>query len=363
MAFTPRLTSEGIYQSKYYYSDNPFESAGYGLPNCTAYAWGRFYEISGVKPTQLPTSDGGQWYPDAVSAGYYTLGQRPLLGSVACYASTTGGAGHVAIVEQINADGSFVISQSGYYRPLAEYPPDTTNYFWTSTCDGTTMLPVGNTSYEFQGFIYNPYVLSTPDASEWISKNAYLTQAQMEHNATLVWRYFGSRGWTLEAVCAMLGNMQTESTINPGIWESLSVGTGGYGLVQWTPYTKYSEWAGTGWQNNGNKECERIAYEKDNGLQWFENSAVTPSSPPISFKEFSTSTLPVATLANYFLWYYEHPANSDQPNRATQAEAWYEYLKGVSPQPPTPPTTATRKRATSDKTKWMWLFATMKRRM
>lgn len=356
MAFTPRLTPEGIYGSRYYYGENPFEASGFGLPNCTAYAWGRFYEVSGVKPTHLPLSDGGKWYGDAVSSGYYTLGQKPLLGSVICYASTTGGAGHVAIVEQINADGSFVISQSGYNRPIAEYPPDTKEYFWTSTCDGTTMLPVGSTKYAFQGFIYNPYVVNTPSASEWISKNAYLTQSEMEHNATLVWRYFGSRGWTIEAVSAMLGNMQSESTINPGIWESFIVGGGGYGLVQWTPHNKYSEWAGQGWQNNGTKECERIEYEKDNGLQWFENPDVTPSNPPISFKEFSTSTLPVGTLANYFLWYYEHPRDPIQPNRAEQAEKWYKFLTGVDPQPPDVPTPSVRRRRGLGRNKWNYLI-------
>lgn len=360
MGFTPRLTSKGIYGSEFYYSKNPFESSGYGLPNCTAYAWGRSYEITGVRPSYLPLSDGGTWYPDAVKAGNCALGQKPMLGSVICYASTTGGAGHVAIVEQINSDGSFVISQSGYNRPIPEYPPDDPEYFWVSTCDGTTMLPVGSTKYAFQGFIYNPYLLTTPDASEWIAKNAYLTQAQMEHNATLVWRYFGSRGWSLEAVSAMLGNMQTESTINPGIWESLTANTGGYGLVQWTPHTKYSEWAGQGWQNNGNKQCERIEYEKDNGLQWFQNPAVTPSNPPITFKEFSTSTLPVGTLADYFLWYYEHPGEPIQSNRAKQAQKWYTFLSGVTPQPPTPvPPVRRKRRGVCGRNKWNYLITHM----
>lgn len=357
MGFTPRLTSEGMLGSKFYYTDNPFESSGYGLPNCTAYAWGRTYEIAGVRPNYLPLSNGGTWYPDAVEAGNCALGQKPLLGSVICYASTTGGAGHVAVVEQINSDGSFLISQSGYNRPVLDYPPDDPEYFWVSTCDGTTMLPKGSTKYAFQGFIYNPYMLSTPDASEWITKNAYLTQAQMEHNATLVWRYFGSRGWSLEAVSAMLGNMQTESTINPGIWESLSAYSGGYGLVQWTPYTKYANWAGAGWQNNGNKECERIVWEKDNGEQWFSNPAVTPSSPPISFKEFSTSTLPVETLANYFLWYYEHPEVPNQPKRAEQAKKWYTFLLGVTPETPKPPSTSGgRRRRVCARNKWNYLI-------
>ena len=55
----------------------------------------------------------------------------------------------------------------------------------------------------------------------------------MQNNAVLLWSYFKAQGWTLNAVAAMLGNMQSESTINPGIWEGLDPFVGGYGLVQW----------------------------------------------------------------------------------------------------------------------------------
>ena len=77
---------------------------------------------------------------------------------------------------------------------------------------------------------------------------------EMQNNAVLIWNYFKSQGWTLNSVAAMLGNMQSESTINPGIWENLDpIISNGYGLVQWTPSTKYSEWAGDGWEDNGLK--------------------------------------------------------------------------------------------------------------
>lgn len=169
--FTPRLTSAGIYLSKYYYDDNPFYQANLGLPNCTCYAWGRFYEISDVYPANLPLVDGGKWYPSAVSSGYYQLGDTPALGAVACWASTIGGDGHVAIVEQINNDGTFVISQSGYHRPIAEYPPDTEDYFWTNTCDSSTKLaPWMGTRYSFQGFIYNPEQPTPPPPTPTVKK-------------------------------------------------------------------------------------------------------------------------------------------------------------------------------------------------
>lgn len=153
-AFYPRLDSKGMYPSKYYYSDNPFSSSGYGLPNCTCYAWGRFYEISGVRPS-LPMGNGGDWYNSAKNAGIYKTGNTPALGAVACYGSKVGGAGHVAIVEVIDNVGNFTISQSGYYRPVASYPPDTTNYFWTNTCDAKSKKAGWMKNYYFQGFIYN----------------------------------------------------------------------------------------------------------------------------------------------------------------------------------------------------------------
>lgn len=169
----------------------------------------------------------------------------------------------------------------------------------------------------------------------WIGGNRYLSQSEMENNATIIWNYLGSKGWTLNAVSAILGNMQSESTINPNIWESLTIDySRGYGLVQWTPATKYIDWAGADWEN-GDKELDRIIYEVDNGLQWFSNPNAPIVNPPITFKEFTTSTEPPSTLANYFLWYYEHPAVTIQPIRAEQANAWYEYLSGKPPEPPT----------------------------
>lgn len=167
----------------------------------------------------------------------------------------------------------------------------------------------------------------------WITGNFYLTQAQMENNAPIVWQYLGANGWTINAVAGILGNMQTESNINPGLWESLQEYNydGGFGLTQWTPATKYIEWAGgdeSVW-NNGEKELERILYEVQNNLQWFQNPAAPIPNPPITFAEYTQSTESPETLANYFLWYYEHPADINQPQRATQAAYWYTFLGGI----------------------------------
>lgn len=160
----------------------------------------------------------------------------------------------------------------------------------------------------------------------WITGNRYLSMTEMQNNADIMYAFFTDQGWTVNAIAAMFGNMQTESTLNPGIWENLDPFAGGYGLVQWTPYTKYSNWAGDGWQDNGQKEMARIIYELENHLQWISTSLY-----PMTFSEFSQSDKPPAYLAQAFLYNYERPTAKPQPARSRQAEYWYEYLAGHPP--------------------------------
>lgn len=158
MAFTPRLTDTGILNNPKWYSENPFYQSGYGMPNCTAYAWGRFWEESNDdpssmnnKPTELPVYDGGEWWDDAVESGYYQTGQTPRLGAVICFYDNNGGSGHVAIVENISSDGTIACSNSAYggtYFFLTDISPNSGRYDWDH--------------YTFQGFIYNPFVTPGP---------------------------------------------------------------------------------------------------------------------------------------------------------------------------------------------------------
>lgn len=156
------------------------------------------------------------------------------------------------------------------------------------------------------------------------SKNAYLTQSEMKVNAQYILDYLVRRGWTKNAVCGMLGNMESESTINPGIWQDLQQGNmlGGYGLVQWTPASKYISWAeGQGLTvSSMDSQLKRILYEVENGVQWIDET--------MTFLEFTRSTLSPYELGIKFLLAYERPANPKQPWRGTQAESWYSLLNG-----------------------------------
>lgn len=170
----------------------------------------------------------------------------------------------------------------------------------------------------------------------YYSGNRYLSQEEMEVNAQYIYDYLAAEGWTKNAVCGMLGNLQTESTINPAIWEGLdsSDPSRGFGLVQWTPSTKYTNWCAS----NAlapiamDSNLKRILYEVETGLQWGNDSDGNP--PPYSFEEFTTSTEDPYTLGMNFLWYYERPAVKDQPTRGIRAEAWSNFLGGTTPPKP-----------------------------
>ena len=54
----------------------------------------------------------------------------------------------------------------------------------------------------------------TIGGNDYHSSNT-LNMEQMKINATYIWNALGSQGWTLNAVAGMLGNMQSESALNP----------------------------------------------------------------------------------------------------------------------------------------------------
>lgn len=148
----------------------------------------------------------------------------------------------------------------------------------------------------------------------------------MRANAQYIWDFLKMIGWTKPAVAAMLGNMQTESTINPGLWENFQENnmSKGFGLVQWTPASKFINWANDNglYYLNIDSQIARIAYEKNNGLQWISTSAY-----PMSFNEFSRSYLPVAELTAAFMYNYERPASyTTLTTRQTQAQYWFSQL-------------------------------------
>lgn len=157
MLFIPRTTapsrSDPLWRTTGSGGKNPCINivGGSCLPNCVGYAFGRFMEILGTTPT-LCRGNAGTWF--GYNDGYQHM-QTPQLGAVVCW-SRPGHAGHVAIVEGINADGSLLISQSGYQTGSTVYDPTNSRHFDTETIYPPNYYAYGSSAYHFQGFIYNP---------------------------------------------------------------------------------------------------------------------------------------------------------------------------------------------------------------
>lgn len=160
--FEKRISAPAKNNPFYCSDDNKFHRYGYGLPNCTCYAHGRFAEAtSKVGTVWLPfLRNACTWWDEAlkresegINKGYYTS-LTPAVGAIACWKSVTPkgevGAGHVAFVEEvIRHDNELVIhcSNSAYKgTPFYEsYHSSLEGFHWKSAKTGN--------KYTFQGFI------------------------------------------------------------------------------------------------------------------------------------------------------------------------------------------------------------------
>lgn len=166
--YKPRLTDEGIRTSIYY--NRPYSTGD--MSNCTTYAMFRICELLKKQCTNYqgyPIIDNHcfdrfgygnacDWFKDWV----WKKGQIPRLGAVACWSGTyktTGKAccGHVAVVEQIYEDGSFLTSNSNYGG----------TFFYTQKIAANKNLPSSKYNFKFEGFCYIPLKEVEKDDSKY----------------------------------------------------------------------------------------------------------------------------------------------------------------------------------------------------
>ena len=156
----------------------------------------------------------------------------------------------------------------------------------------------------------------------WISEyERWLSEAESLNNAQMVVNHFKNTDWSKEALAAMCGNMRHESSINPNMYEygyDWSQDRG-FGLVQWTPRSKYWNWAVSMGLDPylGDSQLARIDFEVDNNIQWIPRD----SYGDMTFAQFRTNSggWTVEYLTEAFTWGYERPAtipgNESMPGR------------------------------------------------
>lgn len=127
--------TEPSLDNKHYYSDKnifykvrlspPFSSGGKLIKgNCTWYAWGRAWEITGSQPNDSGfIGNGYEWWEANKKSGKYQYGAEPRVGAIAVWKSNlpnSDGSGHVAVVEKIKS-GKIYISESMWHGTTFRY--------------------------------------------------------------------------------------------------------------------------------------------------------------------------------------------------------------------------------------------------
>lgn len=178
---------------------------------------------------------------------------------------------------------------------------------------------------------YHPYQWINGGTSEYFGG---FNDPRVQNNACCVLQFFLPRGWTLEAISGLCGNIYGESGFNPNLIE---IGGTGHGIVQWTPpsnlydvldvlYGSHLDWY------DGEKQCNVIwaEYEQSTGLHnWgIEGQWYSTADYPMSWDEWAHSTADPGYLATVFEENYERPRDP-HPERQGYARQWYDYLKNI----------------------------------
>lgn len=188
----------------------------------------------------------------------------------------------------------------------------------------------------------------------WINTyQKWLTESESLKNAQKIvdYLYRDGKDWSKESISALIGNMRHESSINPNMYEyGYSWDDDrGFGLVQWTPRSKFWSWGSArGYSEkqlrSGDSQLARLDYEVENNIQWIPKES---NFNGLTFKEFRTNSrnLTVDELTEAFTWGYERPnqraGEESMPLRKAFANKAFNSLdwSSISPDPDPDPET------------------------
>lgn len=243
-----------------------------------------------------------------------------------------------------NGHTEFVYNASMYYCMGAhsdEYP----------LADQVSISNVSTRNYWTYGYRYAPNI-------QWYAKYTGVYGRLTDEayaNAVMIYNILEPRGWTVNAIAGMLGNIEVEGGYNPWAWQRDIVlppsdmwqSGHGYGLFQCDPANKYIN------ANTGNLYStysphylgnEGNAYDGDAQIKWMDDEVYgqyyqTPAYP-ISFAQYRVSTQTPEYLALAWMRNFERPnleIEHFEEQRKEAARYWYNVLQDLPPTPPTPP--------------------------
>lgn len=163
----------------------------------------------------------------------------------------------------------------------------------------------------------------------WIETHeTWLGPSAQDNNALECYSFFSGKGWVIDAIAAICGNMAIESSINPDITNRRS---GAYGLTQWITHKQdMKDWCtanGYSWAS-GVGQTNYIEWERLNPAaadQWYGRGDYVG----MTFTDFAHNTrgYTVRELTHAFWRCYER-SGEYQTERETKALHFYELFGG-----------------------------------
>ena len=167
----------------------------------------------------------------------------------------------------------------------------------------------------------------------------------LTNNAEIIYGLLTSNGWTHQATCGVLANLQAESSMNPAQWQigktigDWNDGNTGLGLGQWTPPSKLGNILGHNQSayENGDPQVELLAtdesqytrgYLHDDGTAPYYNLTGVPVYRSIA--SYSQATDDPADLAMTWLccWEKGSAQYANTAGRKANAQYWDSYFNG-----------------------------------
>ena len=209
------------------------------------------------------------------------------------------------------------------------------------------------------------YVRTDGRLGPWTVTTSQQPTTEQIYNATKVYNYFWALGWSLSAICGMIGNMMHESTIDPAFIQAThrnqlpnsaqdladvpnnvmlsfyGSGANGIGLVQWDGSTNtppagqklvsFAERYNYIWYD-GDCQVFRIKREKETNIQWQSH---TYYGITWTWSNYPTNNRTPEESAHIWRRCYE-VAEAGDTESGTNARWFYDYFSGSPPVPPTP---------------------------
>ena len=191
----------------------------------------------------------------------------------------------------------------------------------------------------------------TPIQAQWYAKSTGgydRSTNEAQNNAIMIYTLLTSLGWTLPAICGVLGNIFKESAYNPWAWENNIILSStdpdidtslvhGYGLVQFTPSGKYlHDSRAQSMQGFAPNYSDIPGNPNDGNAQMLFVDSYGDYQPrqayPQTYAEYKVFTGTPEYATEIWMYNYERPLYYDTLLvRQQEARFWYEFLQGFTP--------------------------------